>query len=379
MRTLHKNLARSRAAHWLLAVIVSGISAAALVPVAARVCVKARALRRLDDLALTSRIADRGPVSTQDEPTWDPTLMVRVEDLGGLLASWQTIGGCGSSGATGTAGIKWIGRGTTGGLFNVETQANYSTLGSGPYQDQNFFFNTLITRNLGEKWNVGINIPLVYKYFNDPFMTYTPQTVPPTPALDVSNGGLGDISVQGTRRFGSINDNTLTLSIGLPTGTSTAAYPGRPPLGQQRQLGFGKVTAAAIYDHIFDQIWGVVVLGGVAAYRGGENHPLENYRAPSATAYGYTGYFWGPLVPAFGLQFTGFTGHDRDKAQDENSALFVAAANFSLEWSTDWIAVMGGVQFPYQYVGPTSGGGAPVPKWGWGSRLVALGISVSPF
>jgi hypothetical protein len=378
MRTLHFcNSAPTRARHWLLAVFVSGFSAAALVPVAARVCVKAREQRQLDDLALTAPTSTKDDAPPTAQPS-DPALMVRVEEPDGLLASWQTIAGCGSSGATGTAGIKWIGRGTTGGLFNVQMQANYSTLGNAPYQDQNFFFNTLITRDLGQKWNVGINIPYVYKYFNDPFMTYSPQKVPPTPALDVSNAGLGDISLQGTRRFGSINDNALTLSIGLPTGTSTAAYPGYTALGQQRQLGFGKVTAAGIYDHTFDQIWGVIVLGGVAAYRGGENHPLENYRAPSATAYGYTGYFWGPLVPAFGLQMTGFTRHDRDKSQDENSALFVASANFSLEWSTDWIALMAGVQFPYQYVGPTSGG-TPVPKWGWGSRLVALGISVSPF
>ena len=68
----------------------------------------------------------------------DPALMVRVDERGGLLASWQTIAGCGSSGATGTAGIKWIGRGTTGGLFNVQMQANYSTLGNNPRQIYSF-------------------------------------------------------------------------------------------------------------------------------------------------------------------------------------------------------------------------------------------------
>ena len=371
--------ASSLRASWLL---VFAFAVAALTPAGLRWRDTSRALSRLDALAAVAGPADGriGSAMELSAAAWpDPAVMVRVDELGGLLASWQTIGGCGSSGATGTAGIKWIGRGTTGGLFNVQMQGNYSTLGTTPYQDHNFFFNTLITRDIGQKWNVGINIPYVYKYFDDPFMTYTPQTVPPTPALNVSNAGLGDINLQGTRRFGSINDNALTLSVGLPTGTYTAAYPGRPALGQQRQLGFGKVTAAAIYDHAFDQIWGVAVLGAVAAYRGGENHPLENYRSPSATGYGYVGYFWGPLVPAFGLQMTGFQNHDRDKAQDENSALFVASANLSLEWSTDWIAVMAGVQFPYQYVGPTSGGGVPVPKWGWGSRLFALGVSVSPF
>ena len=237
-----------------------------------------------------------------------------------------------------------------------------------------------MTRDIGQKWNVGINVPYVYKYFDDPYMTYSPQTVPPTPAIDYSNGGLGDISVQGTRRFGSINDTALTLVVGFPTGTYTAAVPGRTALGQQRQLGFGKITGAAILDHTIDQVWGVVVLGGAAAYRGGQNSPLENYRSPSATGYGYAGYFWGPFVPAFGLSLTGFQQHDRDKAQDENSALFVAAANFSLEWSTDWIALLAGASFPYQYDGIRQDSvGAPRSPWGWGPWQVALGVAVSPF
>jgi hypothetical protein len=310
----------------------------------------------------------------------DPALFVRVEETGTLLATWQTIGGCGSSGATGSAGIKWIGRSATGGLFNVQVQANYSELGSAPYKDHNLFLNTLITRDITPKWNFGVNVPYVYKYFDDPFMQYSPQTVPPTPALPVSNAGLGDVSMQGTHKFGSINDTSLTLVLGLPTGTYTVAYPGHTAFGQQRQLGFGKITGAAIVDHTIDQIWGVIVLGGVAAYRGGQNSPLENYRAPSATGYGYAGYFWGPFVPACGLTLTGFTKHDRDKSQEENSALFVAAANFSLEWSTDWVALLAGVQFPYQYDGVTAdSNGVARSPWGWGPWLVALGVAVSPF
>lgn len=310
----------------------------------------------------------------------DPALFVRVDETGALLATWQTIGGCGSSGATGSAGIKWIGRGATGGLFNVQVQANYSELGSAPYKDHNLFVNTLITRDLGQKWSFGVNVPYVYKYFDDPFMLYSPQTVPPTPGLDVSNAGLGDVSVQGTHKFGSINDTSLTLVLGLPTGTYTAAYPGHTAFGQQRQLGFGKITGAAIVDHTIDQIWGVIVLGGVASYRGGQNSPLENYRSPSATGYGYAGYFWGPFVPACGLTLTGFQKHDRDKSQEEGSALFVAAANFSLEWSTDWMALLAGVQFPYQYDGYRKDvNGFARSPWGRGPWLVALGVALSPF
>jgi hypothetical protein len=357
--------------------------AVALVPALARRRDALDLMHRLDALGKVLPQAPEGPIQDHEPSASfnpDPALFVRVAEIGPLLAGWQTIGGCGSSGATGSAGIKWIGRGATGGLFNVQVQANYSRLGSAPHLDHNFFLNTLITRDIGEKWNAGVNVPYIYKYFNDPYNTYSPQEIPPTPALDISNSGLGDISVQGTRRLGSINDTSLTLVVGFPTGTYTAAYPGRTALGQQRQLGFGKITGAAVLDHTIDRIWGVIVLGGAAAYRGGQNSPLENYRSPSATGYGYAGYFWGPFVPAAGLSLTGFQKHDRDKAQDENSGLFVAAANFSLEWSTDWMALLAGVQFPYQYDGiRTDSQGAPRSPWGWGPWLVALGMAVSPF
>src|SRR2546421_12593908 len=45
-------------------------------------------------------------------------LSIRAMRLGGLLASWQTVGGCGAGGANGT-GVKWIGRNTTGGMFQL--------------------------------------------------------------------------------------------------------------------------------------------------------------------------------------------------------------------------------------------------------------------
>jgi len=311
----------------------------------------------------------------------DPALFVRVDETGSLLASWQTIGGCGSSGATGSAGIKWIGRGATGGLFNVQVQANYSELGSAPNKERDLFLNTLLTRDIGQKWNVGINIPFVYKYLQDPLMLATPDM----PGIDYSNGGLGDVSLQATHKFGAINDTLLTLVVGLPTGTYQATFNGIPypqgvPLHQQQQLGFGRVTGSLILDHTFDRIWGVMILGAVGSYRGGQNAPLENYRSPSATGYYYAGYFLGPFVPAVGLSVTGFQHHDRDLSQDENSGLLVMAPNFSLEWSTDWMAVLAGVSFPYQYDGITQdANGVSRSPWGWAPWLAALGVAFSPF
>jgi hypothetical protein len=290
-----------------------------------------------------------------------------AEGISSLLASWQSVGGCGAGAASGAGvGVKWIGRNVSGGLFSVQTQANYTRIHSTYLEDQ-FFLNNLITRDLDEKWQLGVNVPIVYKYMHDPYALN----------IDLTNTGLGDVSVQAMRRLGAINDTLLTLNVGLPTGTYDQHYR-MAPVRAHSQLGFGRFTGAATLDHVADEIWGLFVTGATVAWRGGEN-AMANYRAPSASAYAFTGWFWGPVVPSLGLSVTGFSAHDRDQGQDENSALFQAAPTFALEWSSPWFALLAGGSFPYQYNGVTEANGKKVSPWGWSDWTVSLGLSFAPF
>ena len=105
--------------------------------------------------------------------------LTRVERLGGVLASWQTVGGCGAGASSGTgAGVKWVGRNVSGGLFHVECQANYIKTTYG----YNYVGTTLVTRDLDEKWNLGASVPYLYKYMNNPYGQ----------GFDVANRGIGD-------------------------------------------------------------------------------------------------------------------------------------------------------------------------------------------
>jgi len=298
----------------------------------------------------------------------DPLLSLRVERLAPLLASWQTVGGCGAgSGSAGTGGVKWIGRNVTGGLFNVQCQASYSPQLEAPKQ-HDFALTTVISKDLSDTWNVGVGVPLLYKYLVDPYNLN----------LDISNSGFGDVSLQVTRKLGPINATSLTASLGLPTGTHDVAYK-MHYLRQNQQLGIGRVTGSLTLDHTMDQMWGLIVVGAVASWRGGENE-LGNYRAPSATGYGYAGWFVGPFVPAVGLSLTGFTGHDRDQTEDEYSPLFSFGPSLSLEWSSDVVALLVGGSLPYQYDGiDKDTEGRPRSMWGFGQWVVALGVSVAPF
>ena len=151
--------------------------------------------------------------------------------------------------------------------------------------------NTFINADVTEKWNLGVIIPLVYKYLDDPL-----HLAPDVPAVNYSNGGLGDVSLLVTRRLGRINATSLTGIVGLPTGVWDATYtPGGTYLNQNAQLGFGKPTGALVLDQTFDQVWGVVVRRrrrGLSRRREqAQQLPRPDRRACMATP----AIFWAPL------------------------------------------------------------------------------------
>jgi hypothetical protein len=296
----------------------------------------------------------------------DPALSLRVRRLSGLLASWETIGGCGAGSSTGAGGaVKWIGRSTHGGLFNLQLMGSYLHLPDG----YNLSLNTQISRDLGEKWNIGLSAPLLYKYYRNYYGL----------PVDISNAGLGDISAFVTRKFGEINAIALTLSVGAPTGVYDAKYK-NDYLTQEKQLGAGRPSGGLMLDYTFDEDWGLAVLGASGSYRGGENK-LGNYRAPVASAYGYCGYFMGPWVPSIGLTLQRFFGADRDRGVEQQVRLSSVTGTVALEWSTDWIAILAGASLPYGFE-PTKAAEGDIHgplRPGLEPWTVAVGVSASPF
>jgi hypothetical protein len=291
-----------------------------------------------------------------------------VHRLEGLLASWETIGGCGAGTSTGAGGgIKWIGHSTSGGFFQLQELATYTRIKGGDYI---LSLNNQITKDLSEKWNFGVSVPILYKYYHTPFFG-----VPD----DVSNSGLGDMSLFLVRRFGEINDTAVTATLGLPTGTHLAQFKGTY-LSQEKQLGIGKLTGGVTLDHTLDEIWGTIVLGGSFSYRGGQNE-IGDYRGPVANIYGYSGYFVGPFVPALGLTLNRFFGVDRDLGVDQQEALFSVAGTASVEWSTDSIAILAAISLPYGWDvgGAQAEGGTNPLRPGLQPWTAGLGVTVSPF
>jgi hypothetical protein len=361
-------LRRSPELVWGLAAGVVAL-AAAIAPALDRAGAARMALRRVDDL--TNAVAgqpDLARVWARDIANLGLDVAPIAEVAGdlGALASWQTIGGCGAGAAGGSGvGIKWIGRNASGGLFHLELQGNYV---QEPY-GHDWVGVTLITKDVSEKWNLGVSVPYLYKFINDPYGLQ----------VDVANKGPGDVNLMVTRRFGAINDTIAMAAVGVPTGTHDAKFRGTEVLQQERQLGLGKPTASLMIDHIMDNLWGPAVLGGTVAYRGGENE-LQNYRAATASLYGYVCYLMGPFAPAIGMSVSGWQDHDRDSGGIQRTPLFNVAGNASIEYSADWIAVLLGASLPYQYTGfDQDQNGRPQSPWSVGQWIFGLGVALAPF
>jgi hypothetical protein len=285
----------------------------------------------------------------------------RLARLTPLVASWQSFGGCGAGASTGTAGgVKWIGRSVRGGLFRVELQTNYVKM---PY-GYNVVGTALVSHDLTPRWNLGVSVPYLYKYMRDPYQV----------GVDLANKGAGDVNLLVTRRLGDASAWAATLSVGAPTGTHETQFR-MLTLPQDRQLGLGKPTASLIVDHTIDNLWGPIVLGATASWRGGQND-LGSYRAPSTGTYAYLSYLLGPFAPAIGASLTGFFGNDRDRGEPQALPAISLAGNASLEWATDWMAILVGVSVPYDIAiqSPT------VPTTNrLGAWIVAAGVAFAAF
>jgi hypothetical protein len=248
------------------------------------------------------------------------------------LAGWQTIGGCGAGASTGSgSAVKWVGRGVRGGLFYFESQVNYVAV---PY-GYSFVSSTLLSYDLDPSWSVAVNVPYLYKFMNDPYQV----------RVNLANKGPGDIAFLLSRKLGATNAWKATLSVGAPTGTHDTAFR-MQLLPQDRQLGLGNPTAAFILDHVIDNLWGPIVVGGTLNWRGGEND-RGSYRAPSGSLYGYVGPHLGPFTPAAGVAITGYAGNDRDVGEPQALPRVSVAPSVSLEWAADSVALLLGASLPY--------------------------------
>lgn len=250
------------------------------------------------------------------------------------LASWGNVGGCGVSGAaTSTGGVKWVGRGVTGGLVDVQCILSQSIFPDGAQQST---FSTRLGTSIGYKWLVAATVPFRYNHENITIWDEEKEAHLP---------GFGDLSLEVTRKLGITNAHTVTLSLALPVGAHDAVRKG-VVLPQRMQLGTGVMGVSAVYEYTRDFDWGPTIFGGNVFYGGWENSIDEfpgmgDFRGSGASGYVYAGYLLGPFVPSVGLNLTTKITGDRERDLAlAGQPMVMVSPTLAVEWSIDWLAIL---------------------------------------
>jgi hypothetical protein len=306
-------------------VLVIGLIAVALYPLLDRQIERDDAMRRVEEVrSRQAAFGDSWVVADE----W----LLATRDRG--LAAWGNIGGCGVSGAaTSSGGVKWVGRGVTGGLVDVQCILSQNMFPDGAQQST---FSTRLGTSIGYKWLVAATVPFRYNV----------EDVQNQFGIDVGEvhlPGFGDISLEGTRKLGITNAHTVTLSLSIPVGSHDAVRRG-VVLPQRMQLGSGAMSVSGVYEYTRDFDWGPMIFGGNVFYSGWENSIKErgnDFRGSGASGYVYAGYMLGPFVPSFGLNLTTkVTGDRGDGLPQLGQPMVMVSPTVAIEWSIDWLAIL---------------------------------------
>lgn len=187
---------------------------------------------------------------------------------GPAAAFWSNIGGCGSSGGGAAAGAgKWIGRGVSGGLLDVEVLSNKTLGGDYAYASQALSF-TFHNPSLPQ-WTAGL--ALAWKSNTFEYEGYkVGEDI--TPRLQRQTGGFGDLGLSLNRLFGNESEHSVGVNAALPTGQHNIK---RLHLKGQNiepddvrwmnpfvQPGSGLYNLGVSYEYTKTKDWGLVIFGG---------------------------------------------------------------------------------------------------------------------
>ncbi len=178
-----------------------------------------------------------------------------------LSASGQAMQvGENSLGLSGDLHLKWIGKGIAGKLIDAEVIlseamiADSSKLGGSQYDGT---FRTKITQALvsfyvhpGKVLDLKLSMPFLIKQ---------------TP--DGKTGPFGDMLLDVSRSWGTLNMFAAGLTLNFPTGYSTIMSDDTHFLAQESQVGNGLFGATARASYAFAPDWGIINVG--ASYSAG--------------------------------------------------------------------------------------------------------------
>ncbi|MBD3390588.1 MAG: hypothetical protein GF418_01085 [Chitinivibrionales bacterium] len=304
------------------------------------------------------------------------------------MLPWVSVGGCGAGGSGGGGGgVRWIGKGVSGGLIDAEIMYT-ATMG------QNYNQKQVKTRlSWKPTWTVilGATVPIVSKVGSlQPQTNYDDKT-------EVT-GGLADVIIDITKNFGMQGQYSILGSVTLPTGQydikrgkeneelylPTSLQKGSGLLGLSLGLGYTRDVEDGLWVGDLTFSYPVALnlrgenehfdytdeqLDAMAAedrkrfdyvFKPYGENKLGAYTPPSLTLavyYGYRGVEH--FVHSFGITFTGMFGvawvpnftattdiDGYDPFPDPDHKAWTASLNYGLEFSRDKFPIFVAVSLP---------------------------------
>lgn len=162
------------------------------------------------------------------------------------LTPWASIGGCGAggSGGAGSGEVKWIGRGESGGLLDLQVLSNLE-IGQ---TRRNIAIAPRLTIKPSYTSSLSLTVPVLSKEAQfQPQTNLDPQTM--------VTGGIGDLLIDYSKTFGISGEYSLQASLILPTGQYNivrGAESSPQVLSNMLQLGTGVYTASLGMGYVRD-------------------------------------------------------------------------------------------------------------------------------
>ncbi|MDQ3003044.1 MAG: hypothetical protein M3Y08_17500 [Fibrobacterota bacterium] len=183
-------------------------------------------------------------------------------------AFWNNIGGCGSSGGGAAAGAgKWVGRGVSGGLVDLELLTN-QTIG-GDYLYSNFGPSFTFHTPAFPTYTLGLSMAFKSNAFEYEGYKVSEDLTSRQPR---HTGGFGDLGLSFNRLLGNENEHSLGLSVSLPTGQHDIKrlhFKGQNIeeddvryMNPFVQPGSGLYNLGLSYEWTKTKDWGLLVFGG---------------------------------------------------------------------------------------------------------------------
>jgi hypothetical protein len=166
-----------------------------------------------------------------------------------FLTPWASIGGCGAGGSGGAGGgnIKWIGRGVTGGLLDIQVLSNIEV----SQTRRNVAFTPRFSCKPSYTTQLALTVPVLSKIGQ-----FQPQAQL-DPATMVA-GGIGDLMFDFSKNLGMSGQYSLMATLTVPTGQwdiSRGSEKSPQVLSNMLQLGTGIYSGSLglSYSRDFDK------------------------------------------------------------------------------------------------------------------------------